>query len=262
MTVTDLAASVGTEIAQIETVMREDRRGYDRDEGMQQRYRDLLDARSTGTKAPLLAPEAKEKREIEALMRDRTSAYWKGERAAELQERYRQLIDPESGTAHASDADSWRSTPAQARAALPSAVVRDWDAGDFSASLRRCQDAWAMTYGSIGDPEVGLWFETSFEALPEGVRAEIYKEAARGVPSFAKPADDAEIQNFVSVGAGAAECVKMWGRRAPEMVGRIYDRFARAYGQMPAADQPAFAHWFDGLTPRERLAVLYTLATV
>src|SRR5271156_5742128 len=77
------------EIAVIEDRMRSDRAGYIRDEGMQSRYRDLLDARESGG-APAPAQSRGRIAEIEAIMKNDRRAYFKNEA---LQAEYRALLE-------------------------------------------------------------------------------------------------------------------------------------------------------------------------
>jgi hypothetical protein len=82
------------EIEAIEEAMRLDRTRYNRDERMQARYRELLEAQQRGeTTAPQSSrsPIEDEIARLEALMGNKQSEYWKGPKADAMQTRLREL---------------------------------------------------------------------------------------------------------------------------------------------------------------------------
>lgn len=102
----DNLPAVATEIATIEADLRSPSSDYWRDEGKQARYRDLLTARDGGGPAPAApSPSTARRRELEAMMADSHSPYWKGQSAGELQSEYLAL-------AGGSPADRGSSAPA------------------------------------------------------------------------------------------------------------------------------------------------------
>lgn len=281
----------GTELAEIERAIGTP--AYWRDDTMQARYRDLIDAREAGATPPAApSPAMRRLAEITALMGDHRSAYWRGPDADALQAEYRGLVEadaarqpsatpapappapPAKGPTHreliaqhdaekAAAADAWRATEAQARERMPSALVAEWDqAGDFTASLRRAQDAVARIVADIaaGDPEAAADFTVSFGGLPDSVRAAVLREAAAPAPGYVKAADDAELTTFRTLDGGP-EIIAAWGSRARRCVAICLDRFHRAVTGMPEADRPKFTHWWRAMTPGERMAVFWALGS-
>src|SRR5689334_11757613 len=112
--------SGGTELAEIERTLREAPAEYWRDESMQERYRELVEQPDA---APLPA-QTRELSELQKLMGDRNSAYWKGPDADVLQSRYRDLVSERDGLNAA--APEWRTAPAEAMHQLPPALVSEW----------------------------------------------------------------------------------------------------------------------------------------
>jgi hypothetical protein len=238
--------------------MKEDLRGYFRNEPLQQRYRALVAARETGS-APPPPPSstALEKAKIERMMQTDPRAYFGNEA---LQARYRALLA--GGDASPADGDAWRATPEAARRNLPAEVVRAWDdAGDFNGSLRRFQDVQLCVIQGIGEVDAAKGFLASFEGLPESVRVAICSEAAAIMPGYIKPASDSELAGFRTQ-YGGTEMISAWGRRARRCVAIVFQRFDRAFKAIPTADRPAFTRWWQHITPRERMAVLWTLGSV
>jgi hypothetical protein len=247
------------EIAVIEGRIATDRRGYFRDEAAQGRYRELVDAREAGTPAPAgPSKNSLEMREIEKLMGERNSKYWRGREAAGLQARYRELI---SGEHAGVNVDAWRMTAEQATQRLPAELVSEWRAsGDLMTKVRQAENQWALIYHGIGDRSLAAEFDLSFHGLPTGVQAAIYREAVAQPPTFSKPATAEEVAGFAAKGGGAETAVARWGREAPTKVGTICARFDRAVASMRLADRADFFYWFQAITPREKFCLIWPLA--
>ena len=102
------AAAVSAEIVELEGQMVDPRTWF-HDKAGQERYRQLVEAEDSGA-APPAKPSAIAQRiaEIETLMQDRLSDYWRGPRAETLQQEYRQLLDgEEAGGFPAEMVKSW-----------------------------------------------------------------------------------------------------------------------------------------------------------
>ncbi len=86
-------ADISTEIAEIEQLQRDDNVSYWKSD-LPDRYGELIAAKEAGTPAPA-GPSANDRRiaEIEGLMSDTYSEYWRGPKADILQREYRDLID-------------------------------------------------------------------------------------------------------------------------------------------------------------------------
>jgi len=88
--------AVSRELAKISHVAQTDPVRYRCDEGMQKRRRDLIDAQLQGSKSlPKGNALAARKAAITAMMKDRSSAYYRGSNALALQQEYRDIIDAE-----------------------------------------------------------------------------------------------------------------------------------------------------------------------
>ena len=85
-------SDLDSEIAELEASMAEDIDGYFKDEAAQARYAALIEARETGSAAPVSDRNAARRAELEDMMRQsaNTSPYWHSE---ELQREYAALLE-------------------------------------------------------------------------------------------------------------------------------------------------------------------------
>lgn len=270
-----MSDALSTEIAAVEQQVGTP--SYWADQGLQSRYRGLLDARDTGAAVPAKpGPAAQRIAEIEKLMRDPRGGYWRGPNAAALQAEYRALLEGDAADASAGGAEvsgpadravvaaetgDWRATPAQARGQLPAGVVSEWDhGGAFDQRLARAQQAAASIAGAIGDTGQALHFFESFAALPDGARAAVLTEAAIGAPTFIEPAGEDELAFFRSI-EGGRELLDTWGRDAPRNAARTARAFENMRARMADEDWKAFVGWFRDLTTMGRMAFLWKAGT-
>ena len=86
--------SLEAERLEIEEIMRTNRAAYNKDEGMQARYRQILEGAAVPrkTRRENAGDPRQEREQLEQLMRDPSSKYWRGPRSANLQKRYRELV--------------------------------------------------------------------------------------------------------------------------------------------------------------------------
>src|SRR5689334_18215742 len=112
----------GTELAEIQRTLRESPAEYWRDEGMQGRYVELLE----NPQAAPVPAQTRELSELQKLMADHNSGYWKGPQSDALQARYRDLISERDGAGIPAADASWRTAPADAMRELPSELVSEW----------------------------------------------------------------------------------------------------------------------------------------
>ncbi len=260
MSGTEVATSPGQEIAALEAEMPDRRSDYWKNESKQARYRDLVEARRNHTATPKADAKSNDRREIELLMRNSRSEYWKGAKNSlgetTLQERYRQLLTGEHG---AEKAETWRLTVEAASQKLPAAAIEAWQqSGDLPAKLQLAENTWQRLYHGVGDAKVAQALEIDFAGLPEGVRSAAYVELASGEPTFSRAATDDELSAFANIDGGA--CAKAWGKLASQRLGVALARLDRLRATLGAGDQSSYDRFLQYLSPREKIAVVWTLA--
>lgn len=211
-------------------------------------------------------PVAAEITAWEGKMADRASDYWRGANAEQNQRRYLDLLRQRDNVAAPHAPQAWRATPQEARKQLPAALVAQWEEGGaFQQNLARAQEAVERAVLAIGDPKLADDVVRSFDALTPSVQAALFTELSRGVPNFAKAADDKLLAGFSTLPYGAP-FLKAWGPQAPRKLGLVIARWNRARDTMRRRDDPSekdwhtFRRWFDTMTPREQAAVVWTLA--
>lgn len=236
---TDLTP-IDSAIASIEQTMRSDMAAYERDGGMQARYRGLLEAKETGALPPSPpSPIVVERREIEKLMGDPTSEYWKGPNAEQLQARYRAI-------SHETlfDDEDERYEPPLLRLPRGADLVVARKAADILGNLP-------------GDMRKG--FKRSFDALPTAVHAASAAELAAPVSWGGSPVEPNDLARFATTPEGA-DLVREWRHDAPRKLARLRGRLERWLGRMPLAGQDAALAWLDSLESDEAKA-LYRVVT-
>jgi hypothetical protein len=211
-------------------------------------------------------PVAAEITAWEGKMADRASDYWRGPNAEQNQRRYLDLLRQRDNVAAPHDPQAWRATPQEARKQLPAPLVARWEEGGaFAQNLARAQEAVERAVLAIGDPKLADDVARSFDALAPTVQAALFTELSRGVPNFAKAADDKLLAGFSTLPYGAP-FLKAWGPQAPRKLGLVIARWNRARDMMRHRDDPSekdwhsFRRWFDTMKPREQAAVVWTLA--
>lgn len=239
---TDLSdlTPIDSAIASIEQTMRTDSKAYWADAGMQARYRGLLEAKETGAPPPPPPPPiAIERREIEKLMGDPASEYWKGPNAEHLQARYRAISEE---TLFDDEDEVYE--PPLLRLPRGANLVVARKAADILGDLP-------------GDIRKG--FERSFDALPAAVHAASHAELAAPVPWGGDPIGSNDLARFATTPEGA-ELVREWRHDAPRNLARLRGRLGRWLGRMPLAAQDAALTWLDSLDPDEAKAI-YRIVT-
>ena len=229
--------AVDQELAAISKRMKEDRRGYFKDEAAQARHLELIELRSKLQAEPAksdarVAPGDlnrqaidKELDEIAKHRRENRVAYFRDDkmRARELK-----LLE--------------------ARAV----------AKERAGELERAQATVDSIVEAVPDAEAFEdGFDSVFAGLAEPAQAAIRHEFALPPESPARPASEADVKRFASTEEGA-ELVKTWGKDAGRKVAVVrtrLDRMLTGGGEMEAA-----ARWFDSLQSGEAKAVLLALA--
>jgi len=229
-------ASVETELAAIEKRMRDDRRGYFKDEAAQARHRELislqekLKAQPAPTKNDLVNSDDLSRREIDTelaeidkLRKEDKRKYW----SDDVQKRQLELLAArEEATEHARQAEQAQTTVGAILDAVP-------DAEAFEAS-----------------------FTSVFTSMPEQAQAAIRQELALPPQSPTRPASEANVRRFASTPEGS-ELVAAWGRSAGMKVATIRARVER---MMSGGDVDAVARWVDGLSAADAKAMWMALA--
>jgi hypothetical protein len=238
--------SVSTELAQIQETLRESPREYWRDSDLQERHLALL-SNDAGTvqRAATGAASAKEWRELEKLMGDLSSAYWKGPEAKRLQARHLELIVagmPSSTAADAVDEKALLEIPANA---TPTETAAAQKATGVLLELE-AHDRPSM--------------EARFNALPPAVIVACRDELAAPRPRMASPASADFLARFAASPRGRA-LVEEWGAFAAVRLGRIEARIDRLSANLPdAAAHAAFSQYMLGLSVDEARAIFQVMS--
>jgi hypothetical protein len=256
--VTQSGDAVSQEIATIERTMRDTPHEYWRDQGMQERYRGLISARE-GSAPPPAAPSEvdREIASLTALMRTDRRAYERDGHDTRLLALLREREGQDEAPATAED---WRATPEQARRDLSPEVVAELErSGDFAGSLHALQDELVDLFASINEGGQLNDFTAAYEGLPERIQAAVELEFARGAPTFAARASDADIAAFAALEEGPA-LLEAWGSSSARKLGIACERYRRVKAGLSAADQEHLDFFVDHATATERAAIFYHLA--
>ncbi len=114
--------------------------------------------------------------------------------------------------------------------------------------------------GSIGDAAAIDCFLAGVARLPASVQIAVHREAAMLAPGFIKPADDGELAAFRLLPNGAA-MIAAWNTRARRCVAIFAERFNRVQNAVGDQDRPALHQWWDGLPPRDKVAVIWAFGS-
>ncbi len=228
---------------------------YWRDEALQQRHRDLIDARESGAAPPAPASDtAREIAEINNLMRTDRRRY---DRDLAMQQRYRDLIDAGDGSAPAPG--DWRASPAQFREQQPELAARfDAEPEGVAGRLSRLQDVLQRVVVDIGDAAAADAFLATFQALPGAVKIAVQMQASAPSPGTVRPATVEQMTSFKTL-AGGKEMIEGWGRRAHRSVATVFHRWGQIITALSASDAATFRAWFDAQPPRVQAALLWRL---
>lgn len=241
-----MSADVSTEIAEIQEVMRDNRAAYFADEGLQQRYRDLLDAQQGG---PAPAPKAANEIEsIKNILRTEPHRYWRDEG---MQARFRDLLAGEERATSPQEADG------RDGGLIPILSASDWSAGGGDAAgysqhvalVREVNDLLVAT----GEAERGA-VSANFERLPASVHRAAFRELLSRTPAASEPFTEAEMAEIKTVPAWA-ELAREWQGEAPARLGRIRARLWRVLDATPEADMRAAIAWINA-APKGTLMAL------
>lgn len=262
------AQTLDSEISTLEAEMADTKGrepgGYWNDEGKQARYRQLLEAKESGGAVPTVDAKAKRRGELETLMGDQHSSYWKGAEAEKLQGEYRNLLDgKESGM----PAEAVTITDADVDVAIKNVagmgeVGAEWanelGRGNARGSLEHGEDVRRSVFAEMG--EAAAEVAQAFDGLPDNVRASVHREFATAYVPRLPPADRDDLEQFAQSSAGKI-LVKEWGGDAARRLAVALYRWDRLTFRLNDDDFDALDDFFrKRLRPQERAAVMRRLA--
>lgn len=189
----------------------------------------------------------------------RTGSYW-GRDNERKAARYLDLVRQRDNVPAPASPQAWRASPDEARKQMPADVVAAWDEhGQLERNLRASQETIEHIVQGIGDRAEAESFVRGFDTLPMGVQSAAYKELARDVHTFAKPANEEQLAAWRALPDGAA-LAQAWGPRAASKFGQIQARWYRALGEMSEGERAVALRWIDGMPPRQRVGLFWALA--
>jgi hypothetical protein len=261
------STAAAREIVSIETIMRTDRRRYDQDETMQQRYFDLLRAREA-VAAPGKAvigthwspPSSK------ALLAEHDRSLAAVAPVAKVAksgktETYLELL-ARNDRERAGPGQEWRLTPDAARATLPPQLVAAWDeTGDYAARVTKAQDGIELIARTMGDADLVADMQASFGALPAGARAAVLRELGGPSPGYVAGATAVELKAFREHMPLAVEIEKRWGRETVRRVGIASERLNRVLVGA-GLDRAKLQAWWDRAPPVERASIFFVFGSL
>jgi hypothetical protein len=230
------------ELARISQKRRADLRGYFRDEAMQARELELLEAREK-LKSGKRSPAAKDDESAPAEIASASNTDL-GKVEAEL----RQIAKLRREDRRAYNRDE--ALQARERELL----TRQAELKEAEGIRERAQGVADIVLASVDDPDA---FANGFDYLPSEARTAIAYELAAEPYDPARPAKQADIDRFASTPEGA-ELVKEWGRHAGKKVAVVSGRIERMLSQ--GTDMNTAAAWLDGLSSAEAKAIWRALA--
>lgn len=267
-----MADDVVTEIQEIEDSMADDFAAYQGDTATQERYAGLLRAQEAGGPAPPRPDAATARRtEIEKLMADPHSKYWRGSRSEAIQAEYRDLLDGERPPAQAdaggADQQAVQVSDADVDNAIGNLAAMGTVGQDFAGELSRggakgklgvMEDARKAILAGMGDAAADV--VQAFEAnLSADAKAAVYKEMATPYAERQPDASADELARFRETGAGKILSAEWKGATAQNLSRALY-RWDRMAMDLDDADADQLDDEYQRLTTAEKVAVTRHLA--
>ncbi|MGM0583382.1 MAG: hypothetical protein ACQEUZ_01860 [Pseudomonadota bacterium] len=246
---------VSREITEIQEVMRDDAPTYWRDEGMQGRYRELLDAQERGPGAPAKAGGAQaERAEIERIMRREPRRYWKD---PAMQARYREILAAEE----ASTPEASASEEPKAGELVPMPRLSEWrqEGNDpahfnaYAALVRSANDVLVAAGEAASEIDAGL------VKLPQPVQVAALHALTDRNPVPSDPLSEEQMREVLSLPSNAA-LSREWGHEAPRKFGKVEEKLWRIVDRLSDPDARKAIRWLDGLSGNARTAIYRKLA--
>ena len=265
---------IAQEIETIETDMADDFAGYQGNAAKQARYGELLAAQEAGTAAPAQPDAATARRtEIEGMMGDPRSPYWKGSKADKLQAEYRSLLGDERPRAQANAVGADRQAVALTDGDVSNAIENvaamgdtgaEWAAelskGGAKGALGHMEDTRLAILGGMG-AAAGDVAQAFDDNLSDNVRASVFRELANPYVPRLPPASRDDLATFAEAGAGAI-LVKEWGADAARNLAVALHRWDRLTQYLSDEEFDQLDDFYlNRLTDTERAAILRRLAT-
>lgn len=188
---------------------------------------------------------ASERGQIEQLIGDSGSAYWKGPDAPVLQARYREIIGADDGSAKA-----------------PAMKGSDAEIAALEADMRRDIDLWRRS------PAKQARLMALYEAREGGTAdydggpaddAERHAAMMYDVPQLSSGLQTADFEEIVSA-PWAHTLAAQWGDRFPQQMAAAQMAAVEILSTMPADYQAEMVDIFDGLPVRTQAQILKRLA--
>jgi hypothetical protein len=256
---------IGTEISVIENTMRERPAEYFKSGEMQQRYRNLLDAREAGGTPAVPAQRgsggASRRAEIERIMKSDRAGYFKNEA---LQREYYDLLaadlPAESGeetrpvAARPAAAQPEAQQPPAANSAEARAILGEHE----PETLERAGGKVGAIFGALAEGSAARDLEATFNALPPAVRSGIVAEMGRVEPGYIKHATIDEIAAIRTM-PGMAELLRHWGTSAPRKLAVALEGYNRFRAGLSAEDRKQFVGFWAHLPAREKVLTLWAM---
>ncbi len=259
---------IDQEIEAIEAGMSDDFAGYQADTAKQARYGNLLAAQEAGTEAPPKPSAAAERLgEIELMMADRHSPYWKaGATGDGLQAEYRRLLNGERAGTDGRPNAPVALTPSESRAAIEAiaasgTVGEAWAAelgtgANAAKALQVGEDQARVLLDGMGDSAGDV--EQSFSGLEQNIQYAVARElATTGAPPQPEASRE-EMEKFKSTDHGAI-LIDDWGGEAARNVGRALFRWQRMTVLLDDAEDAALHDYFWHMTAKERASIVQHL---
>ncbi len=260
---------INAEIEEIEAGMEADNAAYWDDNLLQERYGQLLAAKESGSPAPAGPDAATARRaEIETLMADPRSKYWRGSRSEAIQAEYRDLIavDGEPGAPAPADqavalSDADVSSVIENVAAMGevgAAWAEELGRGGGKEALEHAEDVRLAILGDLGAAAGEI--AQAFDTLDDNVRVALHRELANPYVPQLPPADGDALAQFGETGAGEI-LAKEWGDDAARRLNIALYRWNRLTENLDDAEFDSIDDFFrNRLRTHERAAVLRRLA--
>lgn len=230
----DQQDAISTEIAELEGRMA-DTHAWARDVQGQERIRQLYELQENGAVRARAAPSRRQG-EIEAMMADKFSDYWRGAQSERLQGEYRALMlasDAEAGTLDPSELEG---QPIEVQGALlmEQSGITPEDVADWKEGYGATDEQVAVGFANgvalydglaeaVGDQNADEIMDAIF-GLPQAVQENIDYELMQPCPDY-EPASQDELVLFARKPAGKI-LIDHWGHEAAQRLGMLLAREA------------------------------------
>lgn len=191
--------------------------------------------------------------ELQGMMGDRGSLYWKDE---SYQVRLRELYETRDGGGEAETVEDSAAVSAELAPVSFQEFTAAMPDGDYLAYLAIARDVADVALGVPPNERPSL--VASFNELPDEVTAAIALELSNRQGTGLEYCSDAEVRKFA--GETGGRVVREWGAEAQVKMARVRARLNRCMDLMDARGLDAFLDWHESLTDGQAAAVYRKLA--